>query len=498
MLLPTAINKLTRKIPLSFLAIFTALALVSGATLAFLSDTETSTGNLLEAGDLDLGIDNHSYYNGVLNPGTTWRVDYDLSDDPPRQFFNFGDVKPGDWGEDTISLHVKTNDAWLCADVTLTSNNENDLTEPETTDGDDTTGPGAGELAQNINFFWWADDGDNVFEICEEAGPGPQPEAICQNETLLPAGPLGNLDVDETATVALADSQTNIWSPGPNPSPFPGDEVKFLAKAWCFGDTAMIPYVQDGGNQGSGPDIRPVICDGSNLNNITQTDSLTSDISFSAVQSRGNANFVCGQPIPSPSPSANPSANPSPSVSPSPSPSPSAPPVISCEPNDIQFASSDSSNDQGLRKNSSAVLANRSVTSAAYGAPQTSGADSDVGFPLGSFFSLGFPLGGNTASIVYGFASPFYPNPSGPDLQIFEVTGGTYPDEAVKVEASSTALGPWTVLAASAIRDEAIELGILPSAQFVRLTDVSNIAPFEPTADGYDLDAIQTFCKVVD
>src|SRR3990167_10796723 len=172
-------NLINTKVLLSGAMILAAAAVVIGATFAFFSDTETSTGNVLAAGQIDLGIDNHSYYNGVLNPGTTWRVDYDLSDDPPRQFFNFCDVKPGDWGEDTISLHVKTNDAWLCADVTLTSNNENDLTEPETTDGDDTTGPGAGELAQNINFFWWADDGGNVFEICEEAGPGPQPEAVC-------------------------------------------------------------------------------------------------------------------------------------------------------------------------------------------------------------------------------------------------------------------------------------------------------------------------------
>src|SRR3989344_5960364 len=153
MSLPTAFNGFPRKIPLSFLAIFAAIALVSGATLAFLADTETSTNNLLAAGEVDLGIDNHSYYNGVLNPGTTWRVDYDLSDNPPRQFFNFTDVKPGDWGEDTISLHAKTNEAWICADVKLTSDDDNGLTEPEGVDGDTTGGVGEGELADNINFF---------------------------------------------------------------------------------------------------------------------------------------------------------------------------------------------------------------------------------------------------------------------------------------------------------------------------------------------------------
>src|SRR3990170_2294909 len=95
------------RVLLSLAMVVAAAAVIIGATFAFFSDTETSTGNVLAAGEIDLGIDNHSYYNGVLNPGTTWRVDYDLSDDLPRQFFNFSDVKPGDWGEDTISLHVK-------------------------------------------------------------------------------------------------------------------------------------------------------------------------------------------------------------------------------------------------------------------------------------------------------------------------------------------------------------------------------------------------------
>lgn len=454
---------LNRKIVLSTVTIIAALTVLTGATFALFSDTETSSGNVLAAGEVDLGIDNHSYYNGVLNPGTTWRVDYDLSDTPPRQFFDFDDLKPGDWGEDTISIHVRNNDAWVCADVKLTSKNDNGINEPEGLDGDTTGGLNEGELANEVKFYWWADDGDNVFE---------------NNETLLPGagGNMGSLDINETVTIALADSQNNIW--GGN-SPFPGDEVEYLAKAWCFGETAMTPYPQDGGNLGSGPDDRPITCNGANLTNITQTDSFTLDIAFRAVQSRHNPGYLC-----------NPST---PTLTLTPTP----PQVISCEANDVQYASISSDNDQGLRKDNSPVLANRSIPSAAYGAPQTSGAASDVGFPIGSFFSLGFPLGGNNASIVYGFAQPFFPNPSGPDLQIFEVTGGVYPDEKVKVEASSTAIGPWTVLAASAIRDEDIELGILPYAQYVRLTDVSTVSDpgFPSDADGYDLDALKAFCR---
>ena len=155
------------------------------------------------------------------------------------------------------------------------------------------------------------------------------------------------------------------------------------------------------------------------------------------------------------------------------------------------FASSASDNHQGTRKDASAVLANRSVPSAMFGAPQTSGAVSDVGFPAGSFFSLGFTNG----NIVLGFTNPFFPNPSGADLQVFEVTGGAYPDEKVKVEVGPTSAGPWTLVSASATRDEDLELpGSVLSAQFVRLTDVSDISLFQNDADAYDVDAVKVLC----
>ncbi|MDO8486275.1 MAG: hypothetical protein Q7S77_01070 [Candidatus Staskawiczbacteria bacterium] len=278
-----------KKILLSVSLIVAVAAVVVGATTAFYSDTEVSRGNVLAAGAIDLGVDNHSYYNGKLNEETTWRIDYDIEDEEGRQFFNFKDLKPGDWGEDTISLHVKDNDSWLCADITLTSDDDNGLTEPEG-DVDSTPGPtGEGELADHVNFYWWADDGDNVYETCQDTQV-----PNCVNEKLLPAGPMGALSVGQTATVALADSQQNIW--GDN-GPLPGDSVRFVAKAWCFGDSSMNPYPQDGGNQQSGPDDRPVICDGSQEGNETQTDSFTADIAFRAVQSRNNGGFVCQPPV---------------------------------------------------------------------------------------------------------------------------------------------------------------------------------------------------------
>lgn len=139
-----------------------------------------------------------------------------------------------------------------------------------------------------------------------------------------------------------------------------------------------------------------------------------------------------------------------------------------------------------LRKNGTAVLPDRSDPTDALVA-QSTGAASDSPVIAGSFFSLGF--GG---SIVVGFSQPFL-NTAGTDITIYEVTGGVYPDELVDVEVSSSSVGPWTLIGNDVARDESLEM-ILGSAQFVRITDQSNIALFESTADGYDLDGVKALC----
>lgn len=436
-----------------------------GVTNAFFSDTETSLGNLLQAGEFDLGIDNHSYYNGELNPGTTWRVDYNIEDDPPRQFFNFLDLKPGDWGEDTISFHVQ-NDAWLCADVTVTSNDDNGINDPEGLDGDETDGAGNGELADLITFYWWADDGDNVYE---------------SDETLLAnsGSNLGQAVIGEKVTVPLADSQENIWGGG---NGLPADEVKYLAKAWCFGNATMEAWPQDDGNQGSGPDERPVVCDGSHLDNQTQTDGVTMDIAFRAYQKRSNDGFLCNAPRVTPTVTV--------SITPI--------PTLACVPgNATGFVENEV--DQGVRKDGDPILANRSDPNAALGAPQSTGVDSDPVVTAGSFFSLGFDPNQNVGggSIVLTFASPIVDTPGNYDFQIFEVTGGTYPDEIVKVEASQDG-STWYVVSASATRDELLDLGVTPiyTAGYLRLTDQSDksLVGFPADADAYDLDGVATYC----
>ena len=253
---------------------FMAGSVALGGTGAFFSDTESSSDNTFTAGAIDLKIDNTSYYNGVATSTTSW----ESKDLTIEKFFNFFDLKPGDYGEDTISLHVDTNDAYLCANVTLTSNDDNTQTEPEATD--DPNGVATGELAQNVNFIWWADDGDNVLEV---------------DENPISQGPIGNLVLNQPVKFALADSVTNIWTG--SGGPLSGNSTEYIGKAWCFGILTLGPVVVQDNLGTSGPNQRGAgfTCGGSSLNNSTQTDSLTADVSFEAVQARHNPDFLCNE-----------------------------------------------------------------------------------------------------------------------------------------------------------------------------------------------------------
>ncbi|HEY5601406.1 MAG TPA: TasA family protein [Patescibacteria group bacterium] len=170
--------------------------------------------------------------------------------------------------------------------------------------------------------------------------------------------------------------------------------------------------------------------------------------------------------------------------------------LVSCDTPANIFASSVISSQQGLRKNGTGVLIDRTDPNDALGTPQSGGNPDDNPVTAGTFFSLGFPHTNNgniPGNIVLDLGEPFYPNAGGDDLFVYEVTGGTYPVESVLVEAKLNLGDSWTSLG-TVNRDDGVELGLLTSARYVRLTEASNIAPFEDTADGYDLDAVKAFC----
>lgn len=216
-----------------------------GATGAFFSDTETSTGNTFTAGAIDLKIDSTGTYNGQPVASSSWQLkDLDPTSD---KFFNFGDIKPGDVGENTISLHVINNDAYVCAAVSNLTNYENGQTEPEAA-VDATTGVNEGELQQTMVWKVWRDDG---------AGGGVAGDNI-QNgtEQTLASGHPAN------GVLPVYDSTTGTGA-------LLGGTTAYLGISWSLPSAS--------GNE-------------------TQTDSMTGDVSFSVVQSRNNAGFVCGQP----------------------------------------------------------------------------------------------------------------------------------------------------------------------------------------------------------
>src|SRR3989344_6597924 len=93
------------------LATIAFIGSLTAGTGAFFGDLEGSVGNTFAAGTIDLKVDNASYYNGAVATSTTFGPS-DLDDG--KIFLDFRDMKPDDEGEDTISLHVIDNDAWLC------------------------------------------------------------------------------------------------------------------------------------------------------------------------------------------------------------------------------------------------------------------------------------------------------------------------------------------------------------------------------------------------
>ncbi len=276
---------MNKKILISLGVIVFASAVIIGATGAFFSDTETSTGNTFTAGSIDLKVDDTQHYNGMIcelngstadltdywwrhegnNAPAAWPVEYSacngtwlLKDLVPTQdkFFNFTDVKPGDSGENTISLHVDNNAAYACADLSNIKNDDNTHLVPETLAGDTTPGPtGQGELGQGLDFLIWNDtNGNNVWDANE----------VGQNTT--GGAPLTN------QTYTLAD--------GSGPA-IPATGTSYLGLAWCAGTFTA-----------GGPGTPPV-CDGSTMGNEAQTDSYAADIGIRVVQARNNSAFRC-------------------------------------------------------------------------------------------------------------------------------------------------------------------------------------------------------------
>jgi predicted ribosomally synthesized peptide with SipW-like signal peptide len=247
---------MSKKLIVSLSVIGVVAAIAIGGTIAYFQDVETSVGNKFVAGKFNLKIDNTCHYNGKEcvcidgappcywngTPQTTENqcfCTWQEKDLEGELFFNLLDVKPGDNGEDTVSLHVINNDAWMCAEIKNLASDDNGCEKPES-DIDTTCGAGEGEMKDNLFFTVWKDTNcDNILDV---------------NETVL------TRDQKATAGVwPIADSNTGT-------GPLSGGQT------YCLGVKWNVPI---------------------ETSNIIQTDSVEGDVLFTAVQSRNMPEFVC-------------------------------------------------------------------------------------------------------------------------------------------------------------------------------------------------------------
>jgi len=280
---------------LSLLTLVTTVVLVGiGVTRTFFSDTETSVGNKFVAGKFNLMVDNTCEYNGQVCTDGKWggtdescSCTWEKKDLAGDLFFNLPDVKPGDYGEDTISLHVNNNDAWMCAEVANLISDDNGCEPPETAAGDTTCGAGGGELKDNLLFTVWKDincnnilDTETIAGHCVGNTPqfeescSTQPEEICK--TASPPGEPQNLlcrwvDGQSAEPVLVSDkpARAGFW---PIADATTGTGPLSGGKDYCLGVSWKVPLA---------------------TSNIIQGDSLVGDVKFKAVQSRHMDNFKC-------------------------------------------------------------------------------------------------------------------------------------------------------------------------------------------------------------
>lgn len=265
------------KILLSIASILAAAALVVGATFAFFSDEEVSEDNVFAAGELDLQVDYDCYYNKVADGDpncpfepNTWELT-DLG--PEHKFFNFDDIKPGDFGEGTISVHVFDNDAWGRLVISDVQDLENTFLQAELDAGD--AGVPDGELQENIVFSIWLDEGVTPGFQVQDEGEG---DNIQQD---------GELTLVSEGTVDAAGETHNIWE---------GLAAAYVSNS-CTGDgssTSDCPGLAlDGRFVGSITYYFGIAWNlAGTVGNEIQTDSLGADMTIQAVQHRNNPGQV--------------------------------------------------------------------------------------------------------------------------------------------------------------------------------------------------------------
>ena len=225
-------------------------------TTAYFSDEESFTDNTLTAGSLDLRVVYEASYDsdGAVENMADSAMGTQ-GGDPAGMFYELDDVKPGDSGHVEFCFEIVDNPSymWACGDLTQA---ENGRTEPEMA-VDDT--PDLGELGESIEarlvYCERDEEAENGFDEGETLVSGTLVDVI--------AAISGGVPLDGEGVAGVA----------------PGDQAEY----------SDVVEPEEGPSYITGP----CVClfweiPGEDVGNEIQTDSLTMDFEFHAIQSRHN------------------------------------------------------------------------------------------------------------------------------------------------------------------------------------------------------------------
>jgi predicted ribosomally synthesized peptide with SipW-like signal peptide len=200
------------KILLSLSVIAAVAAIAIGGTVAYFSDTETSTGNTFSAGTLNLQVGDS---------------------DPTSVKITLSGMKPGDTGNAATWLVKNTGSiaGKLTIAVGAITNNENNCIEPEQDAGDTSCGTSTdqGELGANLKVAFWMDvDKSGNWSSGDYYLKSDGSKVSYNNESALPSAAYDILNNYGGKT--WTDVQTNIT----------GDAGNFRVEYDLPGDTGNI------------------------------------------------------------------------------------------------------------------------------------------------------------------------------------------------------------------------------------------------------------------
>ena len=231
-------------------------------TSAYFSDEESFEDNTLTAGELDLAVEADVYeYQGSANGGGQSFGGIVNGGDDVQQVLD--DVKPGDYSWGRFCFSIVDNPGYIWAGGELTSNDENTVTEPEADSENENNSQsttdinGDGELADAIQgcLFYATPDNYTPSDLGRPTD----------------AGAPGDVILEGSLREILAALQTGVpldGGDGDGRQAFAGDEEQsFDSDERCLGFWWEVP---------------------TDVGNEIQTDSLTFDLSFYAVQERHN------------------------------------------------------------------------------------------------------------------------------------------------------------------------------------------------------------------